>query len=164
MSYCRTHGSYSDSEDGCPYCKAAEERTERGLSDIAERLDELAERPNDPGDHICPHCRYKSLRRNATRCPLCLANPGPQYWADVDSQEQERRRQANAAAEQRELRAKAAAEEWARGEPARAAQAAKNAAARRANLWGMWYFGYLFPIAVHFTFATIGPPTERIDF
>lgn len=109
---------------------------------------------------------------------------GGRYWSDVESREREVRREAEirakAAAEEAELKAKAAAEEWKRGEPARLAADAKQAAAertaaaatarlaakrRRAATWGkFWkiYFIYLLPILSFQAAALIGGKPDAL--
>jgi hypothetical protein len=80
MSYCRVHGSFSDSEDGCPACRAAEERAEADRAATLEQISELAWRTRNPGEFECPHCKYIALKRQASRCPLCHGTIDSHYW------------------------------------------------------------------------------------
>lgn len=70
MRHCRIHGSY---EDTCPGCESAEESLQRAAAPL--------------GDYECPYCKQQSLKRNASRCPLCREDPGHEYWADVEVRE-----------------------------------------------------------------------------
>lgn len=86
-----------------------------------------------------PGMQVLTLLRDASRCPICHANPGDQYWAAVRDAER-----AEA------LRVEAAAKEWKRTESERAAKAARLAAAERrvkfgGNFWAV-YAAYLLPI------------------
>jgi hypothetical protein len=182
MSHCRIHGVEYRYEDGCSECRDAADRTreaeerareaedraceadaraEADRAAILERLSAAEYARANPGNYQCPACRYITLLRDASRCPICHANPGDQYWAAVRDAER-----AEA------LRAEAAAREWKRTEPERVAKAAAAAAAaaeerkrteseraakaarlasekRRAKFWGdFWgvYAAYLLPI------------------
>ncbi|MGZ8842789.1 MAG: hypothetical protein ACXW18_03950 [Pyrinomonadaceae bacterium] len=75
----------------------------------------------NPGDYDCPHCKYRSLRSGASRCPLCHGEIGGDYWNAVRAQEQ-------AAAERKRAMEAAAAAELIRTAPERAAAAARAAA------------------------------------
>lgn len=156
MSFCHIHGSHSS--DGCPECRYAEETNQQRLDDIAERL---AGGGRDSGDYICPHCRYKSLRRNATRCPACHANPGAEFWARVDSQESARRSAAVAAAEHQRLQRVQKEEEWERGAPARAAAARREKSRKRATVFAQYYYGYFGPWLICAMAAFFMDPTQR---
>ena len=91
MNYCQVHGSYSDNYDGCLECRAAAEREEADRDEIKKRLSQIARVSKDPGDFRCPHCKYKSLRWEATRCPLCHSEIESAYWSK-DKWEAEARR------------------------------------------------------------------------
>lgn len=100
----------------CPECKSIErerendrereeEREERATSNHSEMLDEIyrareqsredaaeaaayiADAKNNPGDYVCPSCLYRTLKKRASRCPKCRAEPGQQYWVDVETEE-----------------------------------------------------------------------------
>lgn len=148
----------------CPECKSIErereedrereeEREEQAASDLSEMLSEsvrsreqsrediaaaavyIADAKNNPGDYYCPSCKFRTLKKGASRCPKCHADPGLQYWAEVEAKEREAW-----------LRAKAAEDEWKRGEPARAAAARAAAAIKeRTGRWSIfWTFYYLY--------------------
>lgn len=116
MSYCNTHGRYVG--DGCPACRDAEyeiiNELARSREDIATAAAHIAHAENNPGDYDCPSCKFRTLKKGASRCPKCHADPGRQYWVDV--------------AERERLREIAAAEEWERGRPDREAREAKDRA------------------------------------
>ncbi len=80
MSYCHIHGDYGNYYDGCPDCSAAEKRAESDREEIKERLSQIAYASANPGDFNCPHCKYKSLKWEATRCPLCRGEVESAYW------------------------------------------------------------------------------------
>ncbi len=128
MSYCHTHGYYPDFADGCPSCQQIEDENQQLLEKIANW---------DFGDYFCPHCKFKTLRRNAEVCPLCKSKPGGRLWARIDSEERERRiakEEATARAVERERRRKIQqAEDWEREAPARATAAQSQAAAARSQ-------------------------------
>jgi uncharacterized Zn finger protein (UPF0148 family) len=153
MSYCRIHGYYSELADGCPSCQQVEEANQQRLDNIADRLGGAW----DLGDYVCPHCHYKTLRRNAPLCPLCKTEPGWRLWRRIDSEERERRIAAEEAAvaeaERKRLRKIQQAEEWEREAPARAAAAHSQAAAarrqgasQRAEKFVLFYMGYFGPM------------------
>ena len=100
-----------------------------------DALRESDERRANPGDYECPHCRYISLKRYATRCPLCRESPDSEYWNRVEKREERERERAKAAAEERVRLAKIAAEKHAAEAEQRQRQeqeaAAKEAAERR---------------------------------
>jgi hypothetical protein len=80
VGYCRVHGHYSEYEDGCPDCRDWQDRVEADQDEVKEILSDIAWRTSNPGDYECPHCRYVSLKRDASRCPMCHANPGAEFW------------------------------------------------------------------------------------
>lgn len=127
MSYCRVHdGLYYKYEDGCPKCR---DDAEQAASDRSEIIGELARSREDianaafyfanPGDYNCPSCKFLTLKKGASRCPRCQADPGLQYWAEVETKEREYRAEVERKKQDERLRAmaaeKAAAEEWERG-------------------------------------------------
>ncbi len=104
MRYCRIHGSYVDSHDGCPDCQAAQQRAEEDRAAALEFTERAAWKSHNPGDHECPHCKYISLKFAATRCPLCHGKIDALFWQEVAvraeaSRIDERRRSQLAAAE-----------------------------------------------------------------
>ncbi len=80
MSYCQVHGNYGDYYDGCPECRAAEERAEADRKETKEELSRIAHKHANPGDFKCPHCKFISLKIDASRCPLCHGDIGKDYW------------------------------------------------------------------------------------
>lgn len=105
MSYCRVHdGLHYEYEDGCPKCRddaeqAASDRSEiiRGLArsreesreDLAAAAVYIADAKNNPGEYYCPHCKFRTLKKGASRCPSCHGEPGLQYWVDVETKERD---------------------------------------------------------------------------
>jgi ssDNA-binding Zn-finger/Zn-ribbon topoisomerase 1 len=76
----------------------------------------------NPGEYACPHCKYISLKFEASRCPLCHGVIKSEYWNPIRRAREE------------QWRAKVAAEEEERRkEPARRAEAADRAAALAAK-------------------------------
>lgn len=143
MSYCRVHdGLHYEYEDGCPKCRddakqAASDRSEiiseiarsreQSREDTAAAARHIADAKNNPGDYNCPSCKYRTLIKGASICPVCHEKPGPQYWVDVETKERDARLRILAAE-------KAAKEEWERTAPARAsAEATAAVAAREKN-------------------------------
>lgn len=108
------------------------ERTRRQEAE-EERLrsaDEAHFRQANPGDYECPHCRYQSLRRSASRCPTCQGSISTSYWTPIFQEERE-------AAEERRRVQRLADEEWKRGEPERQ-QRARDAAREKAEAQERW--------------------------
>ena len=136
MPQCHVHGWYSADDDGCWMCRDAEERAQADRDEIIARLNDAR---RGPGDYECPHCRYISLRRGATRCPLCHGVIDQQLWQRIAAQEavaeQERRAAAEAAEQETRRRERLAAEEWEQTRPAR------EAAERREADWDLFKFG-----------------------
>lgn len=116
MSYCHIHGRYVG--DGCRACRDAEyeilDELARSREDFAAAATHIADAENNPGDYDCPSCMFRTLKKGASRCPKCHADPGRQYWDKVHERER--------------LDAIASAEEWERGRPAREATNAKKLA------------------------------------
>ena len=107
--YCHIHGEYPQYKDGCPECQEAEERAEERARESEERAREAEERAEErasdiiykranPGDYECPACKYTTLRRDASRCPMCHATIEEQYWENVRSAEKAAKAAAEAAA------------------------------------------------------------------
>lgn len=135
---CRIHGlQFVDNyNNGCPRCQLAEEDAARDRQEIKRSLGEDAYRRANPGDYDCPQCMYRSLKWQASRCPLCQGEIVREYWSAVAAMELAKaEREAVAAREraerQRELETAAAAE-YLRSAPERAA-AAERAAVAAAN-------------------------------
>ncbi|HXU36508.1 MAG TPA: hypothetical protein VN937_09105 [Blastocatellia bacterium] len=117
MSYCHIHGSFDDYfKSGCPTCRAAEERAATNQEDLRYAISEAARSTANPGDYECPHCLYLSLKKDASRCPLCHGEVRSGYWDVVRVREK-------ADEERRAAALEAAAEEQIRTAPERAAAA-----------------------------------------
>ena len=93
----------------------------------------------NPGEYDCPTCGYKTLKRLASRCPICRADTPSGYWTRIIERERAKAEAARKAQEEwdraapaRVAAAKAAKEEWDRAAAARAAEAAAAAAAAAA--------------------------------
>jgi hypothetical protein len=122
MSYCQTHGHFDDySNRGCLECQHVEEELRYAVSQAAYVS-------ANPGDYDCPHCKYRSLKAGASRCPLCRGEVASDYWNAVRAKEKV---EAEAAAERKRAMQAAAAAEQIRTAPARAAAA--NAERKRAH-------------------------------
>ena len=102
--HCSRHDIDHRSYD-CPRCEAERRHEElleqaresheevlRLASEIHEEATEAAResdyRRANPGDYKCPHCKYISLKRDASRCPICHGEPGPAYWSRVAAREE----------------------------------------------------------------------------
>ncbi|MDP3763910.1 MAG: hypothetical protein Q8Q92_04735 [bacterium] len=120
-------GRYRCSEHGieyngvCPACrdeKAEEDRQSiiEGLSELAETraeqaeevkqsLEDVAYKQANPGDYQCPECLFITLKRGASRCPMCRSSIPREYWERVAEQERiQAERAAKIQAEQRAAR------------------------------------------------------------
>ena len=78
MGYCKIHGEYYGYV--CNDCGLAE-------AELLNTVAAAAHFQNNPGDYDCPHCLYRSLRRNASRCPLCHGEIEVSHWTDVLARE-----------------------------------------------------------------------------
>ena len=111
--YCNIHGEYGGGwviEDGCPQCKEAESRETSANEELSENLQEMneniaayasaalahaeaareaAHRNNNPGEYECSACKMTSLKRSATRCPVCRTDVPPDFWKKIFAQEQQ---------------------------------------------------------------------------
>src|SRR4030095_3179217 len=113
MRHCRVHGSYyGEGYSGCPDCRDAEGRSDARLSQLVEDLGRPSPVDKDFGDYVCPHCRYKTLRRGASRCPECHGAPGMDFWTRVYKDEAESFRKSKEADEQYQLRCAAHDAKW----------------------------------------------------
>lgn len=138
MRYCRIHGSYLDSYDGCPDCKAAQQRAEEDRVAALELCERIAWESLNPGDHECPHCRYISLKPAATRCPLCHGEIDKLFWQEIAA------RAAAAKVEERH-RSQLAAAELERTRPERLAAAQANWIRRTTPKAYGCFFAWLLP-------------------
>ena len=66
MSYCQVHGSYGEYYDGCPECRAAEERAEADRKETKEQLSGL--HTDRPILAILSARTASSFRSKWTRC------------------------------------------------------------------------------------------------
>ena len=93
-SYCGTHDiRYRGSE--CPRC-VADNRHEESLRQQREASEQQRDllsnaqyQQFNPGHYNCPHCLFQSLKRNASRCPLCHGVIDGEYWVQVQKGEKE---------------------------------------------------------------------------
>jgi Zn finger protein HypA/HybF involved in hydrogenase expression len=97
MSYCHIHGQYDNGNFGCPECREAQGRAEADRAATLFQLEQQAWEAKNPGSHECPHCRYISLKKAATRCPLCHGVIDDKHWQEVAAREHERERAAKEA-------------------------------------------------------------------
>lgn len=88
MSYCQTHGRFDDYFNrGCPACQNAEQELIHAEWELRNAVSEAAYAKANPGDYECPHCLYRSLKKRASRCPLCHGEVWSTYWDDVLARE-----------------------------------------------------------------------------
>jgi uncharacterized protein YcfJ len=138
---CAVHGLQlvDNYNDGCQWCRWAEEDAARDRDEMKKSLSEIARTMTNLGDYACPYCMQTSLKTGASRCPLCRGEIGGDYWNAVRArQKADAERQvaaAQAAAERQRVYderqkalAEAAAAEWKRTAPEREAAAARAAA------------------------------------
>jgi len=92
--------------------------TEEQREKAVDALHNSDYRRANPGDYKCPHCKYITLKYEASRCPLCHGEIESYYWYTIRAAEKEK-----------EAAAKAAAEEWKRTAPER--EAAERAAKQK---------------------------------
>lgn len=107
--HCNRHDiDYSGGD--CPRCWAEELANEQNewaaiQSETAAIQSKLmvqsAEKAINPGDYNCPHCRFKTLKRRASRCPKCQGTIDEGHWTSIERWEKMER--------------EAAAKEWAAG-------------------------------------------------
>lgn len=133
MPYCDEH-IFHYSGLKCPRC-ADERRHRESLEESGRLAEESNYRISNPGNYLCPLCRYITLQFEALRCPKCHGTIDDKYWAVVA---EERRVSEN---ERQERRA-----EWARGEPARRAAERRKKSIERWDQFFAIYFVYLLPI------------------
>lgn len=87
MSYCDQHGiNYSGHI--CPHC-IEEQRHEDVLETVANAARWSEYKHANPGDYECPHCKYITLKRDATRCPRCHGDIDINYWQTILAKEKE---------------------------------------------------------------------------
>lgn len=131
QEYCGRHSIHYMGRS-CPRCDAEERHkellsaTEESVADTVDAMREADYRRANPGDYACPHCKYISLKRGASRCPLCQGEVESDYWSAIQAAE---KAAARAAVEQKAAAAAAAAAAWERSAPERAAAAERTALA-----------------------------------
>jgi hypothetical protein len=114
MYHCITHDlQYRDG--GCPRCNA-EERHRELVDTTFEAAERASYRQSNPGEYECPHCKYVSLRSDASRCPLCREHIDEAYWQKAHAAK-------NAAAERRRVQQEALSAEKEREQEAAALRA-----------------------------------------
>lgn len=149
--HCYTHDVDVPARTECPECRADEagdhrrrmlEQQEEAQCDAERQHEELqrslsedAYRRANPGDYDCPHCLYQSLRKGASRCPICHGEIEKEYWDAVAAGElaaakavAERQK---AEGERKRAAEEAAAAEYIRTAPERQAAAKRAAVAAR---------------------------------
>lgn len=137
-----------------------EEREEQAAQTLSEMLSEstrsreqsreglataavyIANAKNNPGDYNCPSCLFRTLKRGASRCPKCHADPSRQYWVDVETKERDAR-----------LRAKEAAERAAKEAAEKAAQEAAERAESNRLIYRLTNPNALLSLVVFFAFT-----------
>lgn len=107
MPICKIHGRY---DDYCFECRKEHEYAENDRMELLAQLeslkdanDELAVKLTHPGDFECPHCRYRTLRRSASRCVKCHGVIEDSFWIEIT----ERERREEEAAEMKRKEAEA---------------------------------------------------------
>src|ERR1035438_2638120 len=91
MAYCSVHGRYEDfTGHGCPQCQAVESQASSDRSDIIGGLESLErsqysllEALNNPGQYVCPHCRFRTLLLEASCCPKCQRSIHDSFWQPI---------------------------------------------------------------------------------
>ena len=154
MPRCRIHGEYTGSY--CDECRDAEARAEEHRAEMLEKLDEATAANQDlvykfrnPGDFQCPACKLITLKRGASRCPICHIDIEPDFWTAVA--ERERREEIERERERQRVEAENAAKEKERRETAWKQAPYQDEKARiekelsRMWYWLIVYFVYLLP-------------------
>jgi hypothetical protein len=117
-------------------------------SSVSNALDVAIDALNNPGDYCCPSCHFKTLLRDALRCPRCHGDVNHSYWFNISENE---RIYAEWKAEQKRV----AAIQWEKDRPAREiAEDLKTRINKWSKLWGKYYF-YLLPLLSVATMAVI---------
>ena len=146
QEYCGRHSIHYPGRT-CPRCDAEERHreilnaTEESIAETAHAMRESDYRQANPGDYQCPHCMYLSLRRGASRCPLCHGDVGSEYWNSVRASEAAAEERQRAMAAATAAAATAAKAEYDRAAPERAAAARRKeqehvSAASMSGFWG----------------------------
>lgn len=85
MAHCDVHGiDYSGRL--CPRC-IADQHHEDVVDVLETATRNVAWKQANPGEYECPHCRYITLKRGATRCPTCRGEVALTYWENVTAKE-----------------------------------------------------------------------------
>jgi uncharacterized Zn finger protein (UPF0148 family) len=141
--YCSRHNINHPAYE-CPRCEVEARHYEaQRLANARhqEAIDAAREsdyRRANPGDYRCPHCKYVTLKKGASRCPMCHGEPPPSYWPEVEAREEVERARAVAAAAERARLQKIADAEWrAADAQRRAEQSASDARKRRLQAWAI---------------------------
>lgn len=122
MGYCGQHDIHYKWGD-CPRCSAEERHrelldvTRESAEEAVRAAEDASYRQRNPGEFECPHCKYVSLRSDASRCPLCREHIDRDYWYRAHAQAKE-------AADRRRVQQEESAAEKRRNQEARAIQAA----------------------------------------
>lgn len=97
---------------------------ERRHQELVRLRDKELFKQQNPGDYECPECLFITLKRGASRCPMCQAVIDKGHWTPIYEAERLTKERLEA-----EVRRKA--EEWERGRPERERQAEQAAAEKR---------------------------------
>jgi TPR repeat protein len=114
MAYCSMHLVDYDLGTMCPECRREQNhQDQQQLIELQRESLREAERQRDallsavrdgeykrfnPGNYQCDACKLMTLLAGASRCPVCRADVGPQYWPSVRIREEKARAAVAAAA------------------------------------------------------------------
>ena len=176
VHYCAIHRQSYEIE--CSSCRAEGltkqvlRQLELSHEEALQRQDEsenwLAFKSANPGDYDCPHCRYRTLKLQASRCPKCHGEVSSHFWSKIAEAKAENARAAE------KHRAAEAARQTLIQEQDRALNLKLQEAYRRLPWWRklskgtrenllIVYFGYIVPVATLFCIAIRYPVEAKID-
>jgi ribosomal protein L37AE/L43A len=150
MPTCWKHDIKYPFPSECPRCQAEEvakrqrehfdrmeeaaAQVQKGQGDVERRHEELVQlrdkgiyKQGNPGEYKCPECLFITLKRGASRCPMCAAAVDNGYWLPIYEAER-------LADERREAEMRRQAEEWERARPEREREARK----RQTDAWRLF--------------------------
>ncbi|MBE0618638.1 MAG: hypothetical protein IH608_12055 [Proteobacteria bacterium] len=107
----------------------------------------------NPGDFECPHCRYVTLKREASRCPMCHGEVSRGYWEDVRAKELADELEYARTAPQREAARKAEEAVAAAATEVTRRNARRDRVAEGITAMAGLYFVYLLPLLTYGTAA-----------
>ena len=101
MYHCYDHG-IDHTQFDCPKCvaqrrheevidalKSQAEAQAEALKSQAEAMADAEAKRFNPGDYVCPHCLYTTLKYYASRCPICQGPIDGAHWERVVQAEKE---------------------------------------------------------------------------